>query len=217
MSDVLSFMHLFNNQHFLNIPGTWKWVMHKPKFKKLPVYWDMLQYNPPWWKGKVRIRVCVEHHENTGKVTIPLWASGEPSQCWWHLSCIYKVLKWQRKEECFSDIRNRWAKTQSMKAHRVWERGGDQGFYNMVLGAVILTCFHWIFITKLWASWGQPRDCTLSPSKFPALCTVPKTQSELRKIFPSEWVKRRVNMLDTNYTADIVLSALYTSNNVKLT
>lgn len=94
--------------------GTWKWVKHKPKFEKLSVYWDMLQYNPPWWK--VRVGVCMEHHETLAR-------SWEPSQCWWRLSCIYKVLKWQRKEEYFSDIRNRWTKTQGMKAHHVSGKG----------------------------------------------------------------------------------------------
>lgn len=43
-----------------------------------------------------------------------------------------------------------------------------------------------VSIAKIWVSWGQARDCALSPSEFPAPGIVPSTQSEPSKFFPSE-------------------------------
>lgn len=137
------------------------------------------------------------------------------------LSCSWNVFRWQRGRESFSDIRNKWAKAQIMKVRGISGKGEETEFLEHgAWSCVMLACSYWVSIPKLWISWGQARDCTLSPFKFSAPGPVPRTLSELCKFFPpSERISENKSsrVLGTNYTVGIVLSALCTSHNVKPT
>lgn len=136
------------------------------------------------------------------------------------LSCTWNVFWWQKRRESLSDIRNKWAKAQIMKVHGISGKGEETEFLEHgAWSCVMLACSHWVSISKLWISWGQARDCTLSPFKFSAPGAMPRTLSELCKVFPSEWISENKSsgVLGTNYTVGIVLSALCTSDNVKST
>lgn len=108
------------------------------------------------------------------------------SQCWCHLSCILKVFKWQRKEGKLF-----WHKEQVSKGTKykgawcVWEREGDQGFWNVISGAGLC--------------WPVPTESPSLKYGFLGvkLCIIPfwisSTYSELGKLFPSEWVREKKN------------------------
>lgn len=139
------FIHSFNQQTLSEhlrcawpCAGQWNMEMDqdKPAFKELPIYWEMLLYGQHRQKGKVRVREFMQRTMET-QVRSWFWLVGQEG---FTMLMAFKLCL--QSLQMAEGVKFLWQRTDEQR-HKAWgtwcvqERGGDQGFWNVVPWAVL--------------------------------------------------------------------------------